>query len=248
MTALVRPCRGQVTQWFGNTQPDGLPHTGNDYAYSDGENIFPEVFAAAHGTVLYAGDSRNLGWPNPWYFNPDFDRTDAWDSSAGNVLVIAHPGAVTTYSHLAAWTVAKGDVVAAGQRIGTIGDTGNAYGKHLHFELIPVPFNFGTPTYGRTDPNPHFGGLATQGAITPEGLFMALTEQQQKDIYWQTCTEEGRNAAADRVVDRLLSRRLPLVDPTGLTKDVTGTTTLETKASWAAYLHAELLAAIAKQG
>lgn len=207
MITLVRPCRGQVTQWYGNTQPDGNPHTGNDYAYTDGDLIFPEVFAAAAGTVVYAGDSRALGWPNPWYFNPDFDRTDDWDSSAGNVLVIAHPGYVTTYSHLEAWTVAKGQVVSAGQRIGTIGNTGNSYGKHLHFELIPYPFDFGTATYGRTNPNPYMtgGGLAAQGSIEQDAFLMALSDDDQAQI----------KRAADRimgVIDRPHDRVLTVAD------------------------------------
>lgn len=194
MIQLVKPCRGHVTQWYGNIQPDGMKHTGNDYAYTDGTNTFPEVFAAADGVVLYAGDSRNLGWPNPWYFNPDFDRSDAWDSSAGNVLVIKHGNvAVTTYSHLESWTVKAGQVVRAGQRIATIGNTGNSYGKHLHFELLFLPHNFDTPTYGRTDPNPYIttGGaaIAPQGTTsqptpkpTTKGKFMAdLTEGEQRE-------------------------------------------------------------------
>ena len=151
---LAAPHRGPVTQRYGNLQPDGLPHTGQDYGYTGAGEVFPEVFAAAAGTVLYAGDSRALGWPNPWYFNPDFDRTDAVDSSAGNVIVIAHPGYVTTYSHLESWSVAKGEVVRPGQVIAVTGTTGRSTGKHLHFELLSVPFDFTTATYGRIDPNP----------------------------------------------------------------------------------------------
>ncbi len=33
----------------------------------------------------------------------------------------------------------RGDKVATGQRIGAVGDTGNARGCHLHFELWSAP-------------------------------------------------------------------------------------------------------------
>lgn len=170
---LVRPCRGSISQRYGNKQShNGLPHTGNDYRYYGGPNgeVTDEVFAAADGTVAYAGDAKALGWPNPYYFNPDFDRTDRVDSSAGNVVVIRHVQNgvpfYTTYSHLAAWTVRAGQSVRAGQRIGTIGDSGFSAGKHLHFELIFLPANFGTVTYGRSDPNPYFLSVSAQGTTT----------------------------------------------------------------------------------
>jgi hypothetical protein len=183
---------------YRNIQPDGNPHTGNDYAYTDGVNVFPEIFAAAAGTVLYVGDSRKLGWPNPWYFNPDFDRSDAWDSSAGNVIVIGHTQGWdrfdTTYSHVESWTVKVGDIVKAGQRIGTIGNTGNSYGKHLHFELLLKPFNFNTPTYGRTDPNPYFGSgaIGPQGTITPEEIDMSAEANLQARITEVVAWQDGK--------------------------------------------------------
>ena len=179
VTVLTRPHKGPQTQEFGNTQPDGNPHAGTDYGYTDGVNIFPDVYAAASGVVLYAGDSRNLGWPNPWYFNPDFDRTDDADTSAGNVIVIGHEDGVTTYAHLADWSVQKGQNVARGQRIATTGNTGYSFGKHLHFEWIPYPFDFYTPTYGRARPT--FGTVTTQSAPL-KGALMALTDKEQDEL------------------------------------------------------------------
>lgn len=170
MIQLVRPCRGHITQWYGNIQSqDGRKHTGQDYAYYSSGQVMDEVFAAAGGVVLYAGDSRKLGWPNAWYLNPDFDRSDAVDSSAGNVVVIGHSqGGIrfdTTYNHLESWTVKAGDTVRAGERIATIGATGYSFGKHLHFELLFRPFNFGTETYGRANPNLYFAtGIAAAGS------------------------------------------------------------------------------------
>lgn len=56
--------------------------------------------------------------------------------SYGNYLRICHAddtGAV--YAHLEYLYVREGEVVAAGQCLGTVGQTGRATGAHLHFEL-----------------------------------------------------------------------------------------------------------------
>lgn len=180
---MYRPSKGPVTQEYGNIQPDGQPHTGYDFGYTDGLRTFPDVYAADDGVVLFAGDSRTLGWPNPWYLNPDFDRTDAQDSSAGNVVVIGHTDGDTTYNHLQDFAVRKGDRVTAGQRIATVGDTGYSFGKHLHFELLPHPFDFGTPTYGRERPS--FSTITVQSvpASPPlKGALMALTDNEQTEL------------------------------------------------------------------
>lgn len=177
MIHLVRPSRGRITQRHGNKQShNGLPHGGQDYGWTDeAGNVTVEVFAAADGVVVYAGDARKLGWPNEWYYNPDFDRTDKQDSSAGNVVVIRHKqgGVVfdTTYNHLESWSVKKDQGVKAGQIVATMGNTGFSFGRHLHFELLFHPFNFGTATYGRADPNPYFGSaaIAPQGTTTNAG-------------------------------------------------------------------------------
>lgn len=154
MFHMVRPSDGHTTQAYGN----GGTHAGTDYAYTDGEQVFPDVWAAAAGTVLFAGDSRTLPWPNLMYLNPDFDRSDARDESAGNYIIIEHVGGqLTGYAHLQSVDVVAGQHVAARQRLGTVGETGNSYGKHLHFDYVPdrtvvhVP-----PMYGRTDPEPLF--------------------------------------------------------------------------------------------
>lgn len=56
---------------------------------------------------------------------------------AGNYVVIdADDGTSQAYMHLAGpATVAKGQRVTAGQRIGDVGQTGRADGCHLHFEI-----------------------------------------------------------------------------------------------------------------
>lgn len=57
-------------------------------------------------------------------------------ATAGNYVQLRHAsdgGALTTYSHLSAIHVSKGQTVKAGDVIGLAGATGNAKGAHLHF-------------------------------------------------------------------------------------------------------------------
>ncbi len=104
------------------------------------------------------------GTPNgtKGYFMPD--NTPALAASAGVVrfaqwtpqgfsVIVRHPsGWATYYTHLASLAVAKGDTVAGGQPLGTIGasPTDGERIKHLHFEL----WKDGTRG-GAVDPQPY---------------------------------------------------------------------------------------------
>ena len=60
----------------------------------------------------------------------------AYSPSYGNHLRILHPdGCETRYAHLQYLYVRPGEVVQAGQILGTAGQTGRATGAHLHLEL-----------------------------------------------------------------------------------------------------------------
>lgn len=60
----------------------------------------------------------------------------AYSPSYGNHLRILHPdGCETRYAHLQYLYVRQGEVVQAGQTLGTVGQTGRATGAHLHLEL-----------------------------------------------------------------------------------------------------------------
>ncbi|HEX8648721.1 MAG TPA: peptidoglycan DD-metalloendopeptidase family protein [Thermoleophilaceae bacterium] len=77
-------------------------------------------------------------------------------SSAGNYVVIDGEGTDVDYfyAHLTTQAlVNKGERVKTGQAIGTVGQTGNAQGCHLHFELWSGPgwYTGGAPF----DPLPH---------------------------------------------------------------------------------------------
>lgn len=91
---------------------DGKGHDGLDIK----GNILDMVRSSASGTVVFADDE-------PKRF--------------GRLVVIDHGnGWRTRYGHLAKITVALGDVVKTGERIGLVGDAGIATEPELHFEIM----------------------------------------------------------------------------------------------------------------
>ena len=76
-------------------------------------------------------------------------RTNKGD---GNVVELEHPGGyVTRFLHLGEIYVAKGQNVKRGDRIASVGMSGNSYAPHLHYEVLkdgkeldPVNFIFGS--------------------------------------------------------------------------------------------------------
>jgi len=62
---------------------------------------------------------------------------NSWNLGMGNYVTILHPnGTVTYYGHFEVVFVKPGDKVNAGDRIGLMGQTGNATGCHVHFEVV----------------------------------------------------------------------------------------------------------------
>lgn len=54
----------------------------------------------------------------------------------GNYVMIAHNNnVVTLYAHMESVAVNRGQAVKKGQTIGKMGNTGNSFGAHLHFEV-----------------------------------------------------------------------------------------------------------------
>ncbi|WP_307032753.1 M23 family metallopeptidase [Arthrobacter sp. B3I4] len=92
---------------------------------SAGEFHWGQDYAADCGTRVYAADAgvvRAVGW-HPW--------------GGGNRVEIDHGnGLITTYNHLEAIAVKKGDSVRVGEVIARVGTTGSSTGCHLHFETI----------------------------------------------------------------------------------------------------------------
>jgi murein DD-endopeptidase MepM/ murein hydrolase activator NlpD len=88
----------------------------------------------------------------------------ATEGNEGNYVVMeTSDGRQQAYLHLLhPHSVARGERVDAGQRIGSVGQTGNAQGCHLHFELWTAPGRF---TGGQVlNPRPALDRWANQGA------------------------------------------------------------------------------------
>jgi murein DD-endopeptidase MepM/ murein hydrolase activator NlpD len=110
------PTAVAITDGFGVPR-NGWPHKGIDFVPGAGAPIY----SIAAGTVVSAG----------------YD-----ESGYGNHVIIQHNlGGVNVQSHYAhmimdSSALQPGDNVEVGEFIGLVGDTGIAYGAHLHFEIL----------------------------------------------------------------------------------------------------------------
>ncbi len=67
------------------------------------------------------------------------DAPNGWNEGYGNFVLIEHPfgnNVMTRYAHLEKILVNVGDYVQQGEEIGLMGETGDATGCHVHFEVI----------------------------------------------------------------------------------------------------------------
>ncbi|MBA2560212.1 MAG: M23 family metallopeptidase [Propionibacteriales bacterium] len=108
----VLPTSGfRISTWFGEAGPywSSGYHTGID-------------FATAYGTPIIAVDNASV-------------VQTGYDGAYGNqVRLQFENGDQAWYNHLSAIEVSVGDAVVKGAELGRVGDTGNSYGAHLHFE------------------------------------------------------------------------------------------------------------------
>lgn len=120
------PCPGYV--YISSYWGDDRGHKGID-------------FAANYGTPIVAAESGYV---------VDANSTDEWGYGWGYYVQIAHNSTYSTlYAHCSSLAVSSGQYVERGQVIGYVGNTGNSFGNHLHFEV----YEYGT----RVDPAPFIG-------------------------------------------------------------------------------------------
>lgn len=105
------PLKGKLRRGFSAPAGAKTGHDGIDILGTEGT----AVRASTAGKVIFAG-------PGP--------------DEYGKTVIIYHAGRwTTTYSYLGKITVKEGDRVKAGERIGTVGQTGLADQPQLHFEI-----------------------------------------------------------------------------------------------------------------
>ena len=102
----------EISDLFGSARANSLGyHTGVD-------------FTAAVGTIVGSTAAGQIS-------------VATWDPSYGNWIEIDHGGGYRSrYAHLNEIWVREGEWVQSNAYIGTVGNTGNSSGAHLHFEVI----------------------------------------------------------------------------------------------------------------
>lgn len=106
---FTMPVQGPVSSKFGAARASGA-HGGMDIAVPVGTPIT----VAGPGVVIGVGE----------------------DEASGKFVRVRHAdGTITSYAHLSAQDVKRGDALAAGAVLGKSGNTGNSTGPHLHFRV-----------------------------------------------------------------------------------------------------------------
>ena len=164
---LPFPC-GQV--WAGQTRTNHSPQSSVDFNRSD--DLGDTVVAAAAGKITRVANTGS--------------------TSYGRWIEIAHgDGYTTRYAHLSTQTVAVGQAVSQGQKIGTVGSTGGSTGPHLHYEqrlngtAVRATFNgtgalyFGTKNY--TSQNQCSTGGSVVGRVNTAGAPLTIRAGASSD-------------------------------------------------------------------
>ena len=135
----------EITQGFGGSSNHrGLDLVGKDYTIDD-------IVSYADGTVNMAtnGYGNGQGQGVNWAY--------------GNfVKIINDDGTVCLYAHMEYTSVKVGQRVSKGQVIGRMGNSGNSYGGHLHWEFWSC-----NDYYKNIDPSPY---LAPKEIVLPSSV------------------------------------------------------------------------------
>lgn len=110
--SFILPLKGTITSRFGPRTPTEIVsanHAGIDIAANSG-TVF---IAAMEGKVTCVSS----------------------EGGYGNHVYIEKDDVTTLYAHCKTIYVKEGDIISQGQQIGEVGETGNATGPHLHFEV-----------------------------------------------------------------------------------------------------------------
>lgn len=152
---------------------------------------FTPILSAGDGVVFYAGNDLETT------YGP---KTDYY----GNLVIIQHDlispeglPVFTLYGHMQAINVVTGQNVSAGEKIGSVGDSGIAIGPHLHFEV-----RVGDPTDYRNTRNPDLWLKPYRGFGTLAGTLTQTTSDWRGVTIFvrsQTLSRETYTYGGERV-------------------------------------------------
>ncbi|MEO3935135.1 peptidoglycan DD-metalloendopeptidase family protein [Dermatophilaceae bacterium Soc4.6] len=166
-------------------------HTGRDYAAAVGT----PVRATRAGTVVAVGSDR----------------------SYGTSVTVDSGGVHHLYAHLSSAQVRRGQAVAAGQRLGLSGATGNAFGPHLHYEERVSPFAYMNHRRPEFDVATSLLSPARPGQPGQPGQPAAGTTA----VWWQRLTYGTRDSDSVRALQRRLNALGAHLPVTGAYLDLT---------------------------
>lgn len=114
-----------LSDWKISQEYKGEAHTGID-------------IAAPEGTIVVAAEDGTVTMAQQWD-----GQTKTGMQSYGNCIDITGTNTqnITRYAHLKNMVVKEGQQVKQGQIIGYVGNTGNSFGNHCHFEYRPASNN-----------------------------------------------------------------------------------------------------------
>ncbi len=140
-------CEAWITQYFGYTD---FAKRNYKSGYHEGLDLVPvdreswEIYAPCDGRIMYSGWGNVYGW-----------NVMLWNQPCGMML---------RFCHLEKKGVGKGQIIKAGDYIGTTGSTGNSTARHLHLNAVPMS------QWGRID----FAHNGTGGRVDPLGVLRVL--------------------------------------------------------------------------
>ena len=146
-------CRVLKTKDYQITQHYGNRHNGVDLVGQGG--TLDTIIAHSAGKVIFCQTGQ--------VHNPNVSESS--NLSYGNCVKILHDnGMYTLYAHLANVKVRANQRVEKGQDLGLMGNTGRAFGSHLHFEVY-------NQNNVRVNPEPYLnkdldGSVECTGTIT----------------------------------------------------------------------------------
>lgn len=126
-----------------------------------------------------------------------------YSKTYGNVVFIKHPSNfVTVYAHLNKRNVFQGNKIKQGHAVGTMGNTGQATGTHLHFETHQMEWRYDKKF--ALDPEFLLGKMAVgdsvQGGIASAGDVLEVSLRLQPQIAERPSIKSNTSTSAAKYI------------------------------------------------